>query len=332
MAMRIAYIWYNEAELATTEAIISEQRPDWKVDYIPEHLVWDLLAVLKLLDAGYEAILVHLSLPYCLALKMAEVAHRANKSTKIILYSLTAADPQSIDMLFDGRIHPDNDLAILTERISAIVSSKRTSSLSDEQIKTSIVAIFNSSGVLKSSFVNCFNERHKETFSYADYRHAVQASLTAANQRNSENFAHDVFLSYASKNHNVAEELKTLLEKAGISCFMASIDINAGDVWEHEIKQALVGAREVLIVLTQESIKSSWVLIEAGAAWSLGKRITPCMFSANTDDIPEPISKHQARSIVTQKDKKDLVGQLKKRLKERDAGRPNIRSSGRGQR
>jgi len=95
---------------------------------------------------------------------------------------------------------------------------------------------------------------------------------------------------------------------------MAERDLAGGDKWQPEIRHALTGATEVVLVLTPNSIGSKWVMIEAGAAWALEKTITPCVAFVDLKTLPEPISQHQARSISTEEEKRKVVAEIRARL------------------
>lgn len=57
-----------------------------------------------------------------------------------------------------------------------------------------------------------------------------------------------MFISSASVNYNVAEQIRTMLEGGGISCWIATRDILPGAVWAEEIMSALEAARTVIVV------------------------------------------------------------------------------------
>lgn len=312
LAMRIAYIWYNPDERSMVEQQIREQKRTWELVCMPEETTCTLNAILRLLRTGYDAILVHLSLRFCLALKMAEVIHRENVSTKVILFSRTMSDRAALSGLFDGDIHPDRDMFSLTSRIETIVGKPRVIITDEREIDERIVRIFNSSDTLKAGYLRKFPVRHKREFTLEDYNKAIGASAKldwgepGVNQR-------DVFISYSRADKELAAELGTLLSQEGVTSFMAERDLDGGDKWEAEIRHALAAATEVILILTPNSIASKWVMIEAGAAWSLEKTITPCVAFVDLKALPEPIGKHQARSISTEDEKKRVLAEIKAR-------------------
>ncbi len=84
--MKIAHVWYRREERDLIKGLIDVERPDWELTGISETRVGSFPSLLKLLGSGNDALLVHLSLPYCLALKAAELAHQNSLSTRILLF------------------------------------------------------------------------------------------------------------------------------------------------------------------------------------------------------------------------------------------------------
>jgi len=121
---------------------------------------------------------------------------------------------------------------------------------------------------------------------------------------------HDLFISYATGDAAIAEELREELEQKGLKCFMAEKDIEVAREWQDSIREALLGSKRVLVLLTPRSIIRPWVLMETGAAWALGKPLVPALFQVNPSDLIDPIRRHQARVIETTAQRKALVEEL----------------------
>jgi len=81
----------------------------------------------------------------------------------------------------------------------------------------------------------------------------------------------DVFISYATGDSAIANELRDDLEQNGLKCFMAEKDIQVAAEWQNSIRGALHGSKRVLVLLTPRSVNRPWVLMETGAAWALRK-------------------------------------------------------------
>ncbi len=123
---------------------------------------------------------------------------------------------------------------------------------------------------------------------------------------------YDVFISYTDDDKAVAEELLSLLRARDLKCFIAQLDIPAGTIWTDEIRHALHSSRAALLLLTEASAKSKWVLYEAGALWALETRVFPACMYADLRTLPEPISHHQARDVRTTEARRTLADEIAK--------------------
>ena len=61
--------------------------------------------------------------------------------------------------------------------------------------------------------------------------------------------------------------LADVLSLYGLTCYMAGKSLTGGELWQEDIRNALLNSRELILLLTPNSMKSPWVMIEAGAAW-----------------------------------------------------------------
>lgn len=120
----------------------------------------------------------------------------------------------------------------------------------------------------------------------------------------------DVFISYATGDSAIADELRNDLEKKGLKCFMAEKDIQVATEWQDSIRAALIGSKRVLVLLTPRSVNRPWVLMETGAAWALGKKLIPALSHVSTNDLLDPIRRHQARVIETTAQRQSLVNEI----------------------
>jgi hypothetical protein len=120
-----------------------------------------------------------------------------------------------------------------------------------------------------------------ETFNKIDLEERYRERLRQAK------YDYDIFLSYSDRNKDRAEIVHGKLSKAGQRVFMAPKELSAGDDFADEIRKALVGSRELWLLVSPNSIKSEWVISEWGAAWMLQKRIVPILFRCSHADLPE---------------------------------------------
>lgn len=88
---------------------------------------------------------------------------------------------------------------------------------------------------------------------------------------------HDIFISYSTKDQFQADTLRDILEKNGIVCWMAPRDIPGGSNYTKEIPSAIRGCQVFVLILSQHSQNSQWVLRELDSAVNCGKVILPFM-------------------------------------------------------
>ena len=87
--------------------------------------------------------------------------------------------------------------------------------------------------------------------------------------------SHEVFISYSSKNKNVADAIVADLEQHGIRCWYAPRDVLPGEVWTSEINKAIRETTVFILIYTEDSNKSQQVTNEVTLAVSNGKTIIP---------------------------------------------------------
>lgn len=88
-------------------------------------------------------------------------------------------------------------------------------------------------------------------------------------------FKYDLFISYASHNGDIANFIVEKLEKRGKKCFIAPRDIIGGSDYACEIVHAISNSCATLLIFSEESDKSAYVLREINSAVSRNKTIIP---------------------------------------------------------
>lgn len=87
--------------------------------------------------------------------------------------------------------------------------------------------------------------------------------------------APDLFISYSSKQYEIAENIFNHLTGNGFSCWMAPESIPTGSSYQEEIPLALNQISSLILLLTHDAEKSRWVQKEVGTAIGANKRIYP---------------------------------------------------------
>src|SRR5947208_14093572 len=78
---------------------------------------------------------------------------------------------------------------------------------------------------------------------------------------------YQVFVSHATADKWLAKTFCEKIEAIGASTFRDDRDINGGDDIPEAIRTQIKQSRELVVLLTPESVDRPWVLIEVGAAW-----------------------------------------------------------------
>lgn len=104
--------------------------------------------------------------------------------------------------------------------------------------------------------------------------------MNQTNPTNNDGFKKSVFISHASKNFKIADEIRSLLEARGVSCWIAPRNIPGGYQYGTAIIEAIRDCTMTLLVLTDESNQSSAVRNEIERAFSYQKTIVPVRLRA----------------------------------------------------
>ena len=87
--------------------------------------------------------------------------------------------------------------------------------------------------------------------------------------------AHDVFISYSSKDKNIADAVCAKLEGEKIRCWIAPRDIPPGDSWAGTIVDAITDSKVFVLVFSDGANQSQQVIREVGEAVDNGIPIVP---------------------------------------------------------
>jgi predicted secreted protein len=101
--------------------------------------------------------------------------------------------------------------------------------------------------------------------------------------------AYKVFISSTLRDLDLARDLAHRLESAGIKVNSVDKAAVSGAAIPIKITRELSRADEVFVILTDESVNSSKLMFEIGAASSLRKRITPVVVGLEPSKVPSLI-------------------------------------------
>jgi hypothetical protein len=110
---------------------------------------------------------------------------------------------------------------------------------------------------------------------------------------------YQVFVSHATADKWLARVVCEKIEEAGASTFRDDRDIDGGDDIPEEIRRQIKQSREIVVLLTPDSVDRQWVILEVGAAWGWSKRmrIIILMNHVSVDPIPDMIKNKKAISL-----------------------------------
>ena len=131
---------------------------------------------------------------------------------------------------------------------------------------------------------------------------------------------YQVFLSHATADKWVAKVICEKIEATGASTFRDDRDIDGGDDIPEKIRQQIIRSREMLVLLTPESVNRLWVLFELGAAWGRRSnfRIVTILDHVGTDRIPPLIKNKKAVKI---NDLDQYIREISSRVKKAKDGK-----------
>ena len=111
-----------------------------------------------------------------------------------------------------------------------------------------------------------------------------------------KNLPYQVFVSHATADKWLAKTFCEKIEGLGAITFRDDRDINGGDSIPEEIRTQIQVSREMVVLLTPESVDRPWVLLEVGAAWGrrCNYRIVPVLCHVTVDAIPDIIEGKKA--------------------------------------
>lgn len=137
------------------------------------------------------------------------------------------------------------------------------------------------------------------------------------------------FISHDQEDETLARLLKAFIEGIFLntSVFVSSVDLVGGDVWIEELRQKLVAAWTIIVLVTPHTCGSRWILFEAGAGFCERKTIPLLADCATFESIEPPLKLLHGR-YYSEEGLKQLMADVAKasrlRVPERFPGLDNI--------
>ncbi len=101
----------------------------------------------------------------------------------------------------------------------------------------------------------------------------------------------DIFISYQREDRPIAQNIAELFEKEGFSVWWDRI-IPAGSTWEDVIEQAIESAKCVVVLWSNNSVKSKWVKAEAAEGEARG-----VLVPVKIDDVTLPLKYRHVQTV-----------------------------------
>ncbi len=119
----------------------------------------------------------------------------------------------------------------------------------------------------------------------------------------------DAFISFSSKDAEMAIELRRLLVKSGVKTFFSPYDLRAGSDFEIETGWAINNSKCLIYLATPNSIKSRWTVGEIYIAESRNIPILLVVYKVSLSDLPEFLL---TRRVVEFHDKDKILEWVKR--------------------
>lgn len=133
--------------------------------------------------------------------------------------------------------------------------------------------------------------------------------------------ANDVFISYSTKNQDIALNVRRYLETHGITCWMAPESIPAGSNYTKEIPYGILYSKIAILILSNEALHSVWVNQEVLYLLNADHIVIPYQadhLEITSDTIPEPfndvISQHQPITHFSENSLNNLLRAVQQQL------------------
>lgn len=125
--------------------------------------------------------------------------------------------------------------------------------------------------------------------------------------------SYQVFVSHATADKWLATTICEKIEAAGATTFRDDRDIDGGDDIPEEIRRQIKRSKELIVLLTPDSVDRQWVILETGIAWGWSKkmRIVTVLCHVTVDPIPDIIKQKKALHL---NEFDHYTTELKKRL------------------
>ena len=120
-----------------------------------------------------------------------------------------------------------------------------------------------------------------------------------------------VYISHSQKDNDLVRDMARRLKEAGLVPIVDFMQPLVGAKWRNHVRKSLGMADAVIVLLTPESVKSDWVMMELGYADALNRPVVPITVGVQHRDVPGPLASYKSVSFDRLDDAiKDLATKL----------------------
>jgi hypothetical protein len=127
----------------------------------------------------------------------------------------------------------------------------------------------------------------------------------------------DVFISFSSKDDQLAYFVHDHLVASGVSVFLAPASLEPGQQWSEEVLNALRGSAWVTFLASRAACSSAWVQQELGVAIGMQKKLVPIVWDMLPSALPGWAARHQAVNLAgaSIEQARDQIASISQRIK-----------------
>jgi hypothetical protein len=126
-----------------------------------------------------------------------------------------------------------------------------------------------------------------------------------------------VFISHTPTDEALARQVATVLQESGLDVWDERTEITPGENWAAKVAEALRESEAMVVLLTPEALRSSWVRRDIEYALSekrYNQRLIPVLVPPSSEEIPQeeiPWILRRLKMIkLAEEDKEDSIKQI----------------------
>ena len=97
---------------------------------------------------------------------------------------------------------------------------------------------------------------------------------------------HEIFISYANDDEQIARFVQLHLSTEGVKAFLASTSVEPGEKWSNTVLAALKQSRIVVFLASAKACNSAYVQQELGIAIGDNKEVIPVIWNISPEQLP----------------------------------------------